>query len=71
MKVKDLIKKLQELPQDATIGIIDVYDYDISEYVFIYDDKDIIIDLYTDMTIKDIENRRKTNQSNICDFYIG
>lgn len=70
MKIKDLIRRLSYYPQDATIGIIDVDNFRVEKAIAIYDDKDEVVEFINEMTIKDIEKFRNSNQDNICDFYI-
>jgi len=71
MKVIDLIKELEKLPKDATIGSFDLEDKRISCFVNIIG-KDTII--YTDgeyTTMEKIETARKSNEGKECDYYIG
>lgn len=75
MKIKELIKELEKLPQEATIGTFDLDNTYISGDVEIYKDKNE--HFYPDwalekgVTIKKIEDSRKSNKGKECDYYIG
>lgn len=71
MKVKELIERLQNLPQDATIGSFDISDMRVFDFVSIYTNKNSIVDSYNGYTIEDLEQYRLSNASGICDYYIG
>lgn len=73
MKVIDLIKRLEKLPINATIGTFDADSRYISDGVQIFDKEDSVY-CHCDcdyIKIKDIESGRKSNEYKICDFYIG
>ena len=72
MLVKDLIAKLMKLPQDATIGTVDVADGQVHKSVSIVTNKDTLYDSFIgeEITIKQIEESRHSNRDRICDFYI-
>jgi hypothetical protein len=71
MKVKELIKKLEELPEDATIGTFETDDMSVNDYVSIYNKTDKVFSYNRETSIREIEEARFSNQSRICDYYIG
>lgn len=71
MKVEDLIKELERLPKDSTIGMINIDDVRLIEDVGIRTNEYIVRDSIGDeISIKEIEGFRKSNKSKVCDFYI-
>lgn len=68
MKIKDLIKELEKLPDDATIGTFDENDSRISDCVYIYEKQDMVS---SGVTVSQIETGRISNAHKKCDFYIG
>ena len=71
MKVYELIKELEKLPQDATIGTFDEQDMSISDWVNIYNKTSKVFGISETKTIKQIEQARYSNESRICDYYVG
>lgn len=71
MKVIDLIKRLNELPQDAEIGTFNADDRYISTGVQIFNNQDSIYSCGEYIKIEEIENARKSNELKVCSFYIG
>ena len=72
MLVEDLIKKLEELPKGATVGMVNVDDVRLIETVEIKTNKDTVWDSIGEkITIEKIEKYRRSNESKICDFYIA
>lgn len=65
MKVKDLIKELEKLPQDSTVGIChynDEYDYNEFEH---------IINIALSDNLDDFNKSKKDlEKTDICDYYI-
>lgn len=71
MFVKDLIKKLEKLPKDSTIGMIDIDDERLLENVSIRTNQETVYDsIGDDIKIEKIEKARLSNKSKICDYYI-
>jgi len=71
MRVIDLIKELEKLPKDATIGSFDIEDAVISQEVVIYSKESIVYGEVSRMTMKEIEDFRHSNKDKKCDYYIG
>ena len=71
MKIRDLVKRLEELPQDAEIGTFDADNRYISNGVQIFDNLDSVYSDGDYILIKEIENARRSNEFKICDYYIG
>lgn len=65
MLVKDLIKKLEELPESATIGSTDVSLNDNKSYLLLYEDVEITT--YGDINKCDVNTALRNNK---CDYYI-
>lgn len=71
MLIKNLIKELEKLPEDATIGMIDIDDVRLLEEVAIRTNKEVACDsIGFEISIEKIEKSRKSNKSKICDYYI-
>lgn len=71
MIIKDLIGKLEKLPSNATIGMIDIDDVRLIENVSIRTNKEVVTDSIGDkISIKKIEESRISNENKICDYYI-
>lgn len=71
MLVKDLIEKLESLPKNSTIGMIDIYEYRFSKNICIVTSKDKIFDdRGCEVFVEDIRKERKSNENKVCDYYI-
>lgn len=71
MLVKDLIEKLESLPKNSTIGMIDIYEYRLSKNICIVTNKDKIFDdRGCQVFVEDIRKERKSNENKVCDYYI-
>ena len=70
MKVIDLIKMLQELPEDAEIGTVDTEQYTVKNTMDIYTRKDSVMGNCDYVGIDEIEDCRKSNKAYICDYYL-
>lgn len=70
MKVKELIEKLKELPEDATIGTFYECDRYIENHILICTNKDRIYTPMGYIFIKDVENGRISNKERLCDYYL-
>lgn len=71
MLVKDLIEKLESLPKNSNIGMIDIYEYRFSKNICIVTNKDKIFDdRGCQVLVEDIGKERISNKDNICDYYI-
>lgn len=70
MLVEDLIKELEKLPKSSTVGVIDTCDYKVFREIFLMINDEMINSDGTSILIKDLEEMRKSNKNNICDYYI-
>ena len=70
MLVKELIKELEKLPENSTVGVIDAYDYRVFREIFIMTNDEMLDNCGTSILIKDLEEMRKSNKNNICDYYL-
>lgn len=71
MLIKDLIRELEKLPEDATIGMIDIDETRLLEDVSIRTNKEFVCDsIGFEISIERIEKSRQSNKSKICDYYI-
>ena len=70
MLVEDLIKELEKLPKNSTVGVIDTYDCRVFREIFLMTNNEIVNNDGTSILIKDLEEMRKSNKNNICDYYI-
>lgn len=71
MEVKRLIEQLKKLPQNATIGSFDEQDMSINDNVTIYRKDSEVYGISETKMVKRIEEARYSNNSKICDYYIG
>lgn len=71
MLVIDLIKELEKLPNNATIGTININETKIINDVPIKTNQEMLYDQNHDrIKIERIEQMRTSNKDKICDFYI-
>ena len=70
MLVEDLLKELEKLPKNSTVGVIDTYDFRVFREIFLMTNDEIVNNDGTPILIKDLEEMRKSNKNNICDYYI-
>lgn len=70
MLVKELIKELEKLPENSTVGVIDAYDYSVFKEIFVMTNDEMLDNNGTSILIKDLEEMRKSNKNNICDYYL-
>ena len=70
MLVQDLIKELEKLPKGSTVGVIDTYAYRVYKEIFIMTNDEMVNNDGTSILIKDLEETRKSNKNNICNYYL-
>jgi len=74
MKVKEFIEELKQLPENATIGMLDVDDIRIYEKVYIHDNNDYVDSYIEDNVLTPVSlfvKTRRSNKDKECDYYIG
>lgn len=70
MKKEDLIKMIEELPDGCEIGTIFPDECRVARTVIILGKDKKLVSGNTEMTIREIEQSRRSNNNSICDYYI-